>query len=72
MAEGAESSKCVPHWPTLPQLITTADLRSPEATDMGKKPLPKPHFKTQVVALKGWYNQKSIYVGSCVSVTHTE
>jgi hypothetical protein len=72
MASGAESSKCVPHWPTLPQLITTGDLRCPEPPDIGQKPLPKPHFKTQVVALKGWYNQKSIYVGSCVSEMNTK
>ena len=71
MANGAESSKCVPHWPTLPLYIATGDLRRPEPPDIGQKRLPKPHFKTQVVALKGWYNQKSIYEGSCVSVTHT-
>jgi hypothetical protein len=71
MANGAETWNPVPHWPTLPLYITTVDLRSPEATDIGKKPLPNSDFKTQVVALKGWYNQKSIYEGSCVSVTNT-
>jgi len=71
LANGAETSKNVPHWPTLPQIITTVDLRSPEATDIGKKRTQNPDFKTQVVALKGWYNQKSIYMGSCDSVTNT-
>jgi hypothetical protein len=71
MANGAETWNPVPHWPTLPLYITTVDLRSPEATDIGKKRTQNPDFKTQVVALKGWYNQKSIYEGSCVSVTNT-
>jgi hypothetical protein len=72
LANWAETSKNVAHWPTLPCLITTVDLRSPEAGHIGKKPLPIPDFKTQVVALKGWYNQKCIYVGSCVSDSNTK
>ena len=69
MGDGAETWKKVAHRPALPPRITTADLRSPEATDMAEKPPPNSTFRSQVVALKGWYNQKSIYVGSCDSVT---
>jgi hypothetical protein len=72
LANGAETSKNVAHWPTICVLITTVDLRSPEAGHIGKKPSPTTDFKTQVVALKGWYNQKSIYVGSGVSETNTK
>ena len=69
MGDGAETWKNVAHRPALPPQITTGDLRSPEATDMAEKPPPNSTFRSQVVALKGWYNQKSIYVGSCDSVT---
>ena len=65
MAYGAESSKCVAHWPTIRVLITTGDQWSPEAGHIGKKRTQISDFKTQVVALKGWYNQKTIYMG-CV------